>query len=130
MAKYAVHTKWSWPDGVPSAESMQQRHREVKSKTKAEDIIWFKIDENTHQSIIIYSSEADAREENAQRQAMRKDTITETGHSMVEETMGEVLSIMSEVQRLRLRSLEVLMNGKALQIDSQRQNKQVWITGR
>jgi len=20
MAKYAVHTKWSWPDGVPSAE--------------------------------------------------------------------------------------------------------------
>ena len=19
MAKYAVHTKWSWPDGVPSA---------------------------------------------------------------------------------------------------------------
>ncbi len=130
MAKYAVHTKWSWPDGVPSAESMQQRHREVKSKTKAEDIIWFKIDENTHQSIIIYSSEADAQEENAQRQAMRKDTITETGHSMVEETMGEVLSIMSEVQRLRLRSLEVLMNGKALQIDSQRQNKQVWITGR
>ena len=130
MAKYAVHTKWSWPDGVPSAESMQQRHREVKSKTKAEDIIWFKIDENTHQSIIIYSSEADAQEENAQRQAMRKDTITETGHSMVEETMGEVISIMSEVQRLRLRSLEVLMNGKALQIDSQRQNKQVWITGR
>ena len=130
MAKYAVHTKWSWPDGVPSAESMQQRHREVKSKTKAEDIIWFKIDENTHQSIIIYSSEADAQEENAQRQAMRKDTITETGHSMVEETMGEVLSIMSEVQRLRLRSLQVLMNGKALQIDTQSQNKQVWITGR
>ena len=61
MTKYAVHTKWSWPDGVPSAESMQQRHREVKSKTKAEDIIWFMIDENTHQSVIIYSSEADAR---------------------------------------------------------------------
>ena len=97
MAKYAVHTKWLWPDGVPNAESMQQRHREVKSKTKAEDIIWFKIDENTHQSVIIYSSELDAKEENAQRQAMRKDTITETGHSMVEETMGEVLSIMSEV---------------------------------
>ena len=97
MPKYAVHTKWSWPNGVPSAESMQQRHREVKSKTKAEDIIWFKIDDNTHQSVIIYSSEADAKEENAQRQAMRKDTIIETGHSMVEETMGEVLSIMSEV---------------------------------
>ena len=98
MAKYAVHTKWSWPDGVPSAESMQQMHIvKLKSKTKAEDIIWFKIDENTHQSVIIYSSEADAKEENAQRQAMRKKTISDTGHSMVEETMGEVLSIMSEV---------------------------------
>ena len=28
---------------------------------------------------------------------MRKDTIIERGHSMIEETMGEVLSIMSEV---------------------------------
>ena len=96
MAKYAVHTKWSWPDGVPSVESMHDEHRELKSKTKAEDIIWFKIDENTHQSVIIYSSEADAKEENAQRQEMRKKTISDTGHSMIEETMGEVLSIMSE----------------------------------
>ena len=23
MAKYVVHTKWQWPDGVPSAETMQ-----------------------------------------------------------------------------------------------------------
>ncbi len=56
----------------------------------------FKIDENTHQSVIIYSSEADAQEENARRQEMRKQTIKETGHSMVEETMGPILSIMSE----------------------------------
>jgi len=39
MAKYAVHMKWFWLDGFSSAESMQQRYREVKSKT--EDIIWF-----------------------------------------------------------------------------------------
>ena len=97
MAKYAIHTKWSWPNGVPSAECIQQRHREVKSKTKAEDIIWFKIDDNTHQSVMIYSSETDAKEENAQRQKYREQTILDTGHSMVEETMGEVLSIMSEV---------------------------------
>jgi len=97
MAKYAVHTKWSRPGGVPSAESMQQRHREVKSKTKAQDIIWFKIDEKTHQLVMIYSSETDAKEENAQRQKYREQTISDTGHSMVEETMGEVLSIMSEV---------------------------------
>ena len=97
MAKYAVHTKWSWPDGVPSAETMQGWHREHKLNTKAEDIIWFKIDENTHQSVIIYSSEEDAKQENARRQEMRKQTIEETGHSMVEETMGPILSIMSEV---------------------------------
>ena len=96
MAKYAVHTKWSWPDGVPSADTMQKWHSEYRTNTKAEDIIWFKIDENTHQSVIIYSSEADAQEENARRQEMRKQTIEETGHSMVEETMGPILSIMSE----------------------------------
>lgn len=44
---------------------MQGWHREHKSNTKAEDIIWFKIDENTHQSVIIYSSEKDAQEERA-----------------------------------------------------------------
>jgi len=27
---------------------------------------------------------------------MRKQTIEETGHSMIEETMGPILSIMSE----------------------------------
>ena len=97
MAKYVVHTIGSWPDGVPSAETMQGWHREHKSNTKAEDIIWFKIDENTHQSVIIYSSEEDAKQENARRQEMRKQTIVETGHSMVEETMGPILSIMSEV---------------------------------
>ena len=97
MAKYAVHTKWSWPDGVPSAESMQDAHRELKLKTKAEDIIWFKIDENTHQSVIIYSSETDAQEERAKLQEQRKKDTASNGASMVEETMGPILSIMSEV---------------------------------
>ena len=30
-------------------------------------------------------------------QEMRKKTITDNSHSMIEETIGEVLSIMSEV---------------------------------
>ena len=47
MGKYAIHTKWEWPDGVPTADTMQGWHREFKSQTKAEDIIWFQIDENT-----------------------------------------------------------------------------------
>ena len=49
-----------------------------------------------HQSVIIFSSEEDAKKENAKRQEMRKQTIEETGHSLVEETMGPILSIMSE----------------------------------
>jgi hypothetical protein len=96
MEKYAVHTKWSWLDGVPSAETMQGWHHEHKSNTKAEDIIWFKIDENTHQSIIIYSSEKDAQEERAKLQEQRKKDATSNNNTMVEETMGPVLSIMSE----------------------------------
>ena len=47
-------------------------------------------------SVIIFSSEDDAMEENAKRQELRKQTIEETGHSLVEETMGPILSIMSE----------------------------------
>ncbi|WP_435229385.1 hypothetical protein ACMAZE_11895 [Pseudopelagicola sp. nBUS_20] len=97
MTKYAVHTKWSWPDGVPCAETMQGWHREHKSSTKAEDIIWFKIDENTHQSVIIYSSEKDAQEERAKLQEQRKKDTTSNGNSLLEETKGPVLSIMSEV---------------------------------
>ena len=38
MTKYAIHTKWSWPNGVPSPETMQAWHREHRSKTKAENI--------------------------------------------------------------------------------------------
>ena len=97
MTKYAVHTKWEWPNGVPSSDTMQGWHREFKSKTKAKDIIWFQIDENTHQSVIIFSSEEDAKSELEMRQKQREQSINETGHKMVEETMGPVLSIMSEV---------------------------------
>jgi hypothetical protein len=75
---------------------MQGWHRGHKSNTKAEDIIWFKIDENTHQSVIIYSSETDAQEERAKLQEQRKKDTASNGASMVEETMGPILSIMSE----------------------------------
>ena len=97
MSKYAIYTKWYWPEGVPSDEDIQGRHRTVKSKTEALDILWWQIDENTHQSVIFYPSEEVAKKELAQRNEMRKQTIAETGHKMVEETMGPFLSIMSDV---------------------------------
>ena len=96
MVKYAVHSRWQWPDGVPSAETMQGWHREYRTTSIAEDIIWWQIDENTHQSIIIYSTEEDAKDELLKREEQRKQTINETGHKMLEETMGPILSIMSE----------------------------------
>ncbi len=95
MGNYAVHTNCSWLDGVPSAETMQGWHREHKSNTKAEDIIQFKIDENTHQLIIIYSSKKDARDERTKLQEQCKKTIS-NNNTMVEKTMGPVRSIMSE----------------------------------
>ena len=76
---------------------MQSWHREHKSNTKAEDIIWFKIDKNTNQSVIIYSSEEDAQEVRTKLQEQRKKNITANGNTMVEETLRPVLSIMSEV---------------------------------
>ena len=47
--------------------------------------------------MIIFSSEEDAKSELEMRQKQREQSINETGHKMVEETMGPVLSIMSEV---------------------------------
>ena len=82
---------------MPAAETMQDWHREHRPNSKAEDIIWWRIDENTHKSVIIYASEQDAKDELAIRQNQRKKSIDETGHEMVEETMGPVLSIMSDV---------------------------------
>lgn len=45
----------------------------------------------------MYPSEDAATEEMAQRDAMRKETIDETGHKMVEETKGPFLLIMADV---------------------------------
>ena len=68
-----------------------------KSKTKALDLIWWRIDENTHQSVIIFASEQDAKDEVALRNENRKKTAEASGHKMVEETMGPIISIMSDL---------------------------------
>ena len=55
MAKYAVYTKWYHEKGVRPAEEMSEGMlNNVKPGHPAEDIIWWQIDENHHQSIIIY----------------------------------------------------------------------------
>ena len=62
MAKYAVYTKWRWPNGVASPDQMQGWHRELKAEgTNVEEIIWWKMDDNHHQSVIVYPSQAAAQ---------------------------------------------------------------------
>ena len=97
MTKYAIYTKWYWKDGIASQEDMQNGMKEnLVGKTEAEDVIWWKMNDHHHQSVIIFSSEEDAKAELEMRQKQRAQSINETGHKMIEETMGPVLSIMSE----------------------------------
>ena len=97
MSKYAIYKKWQWPNGVPEAETMQDWQRGYKKQTKAVECIWFKVSDDIHQSVLIYQSEADAKAEQVMLAENRKKAKNETGHKMLEETMGPVLSIMSEV---------------------------------
>ena len=97
MTKYAIFTKWFWPDGLPSLEAMQENQQNFKPKTKALDVIWWRIDENTQQSVIIFASEQNAKDEVALRNENRKNTAEASGHKMVEETMEPIISIMSDL---------------------------------
>jgi hypothetical protein len=96
MTKYAIYTKWYWSNGIASAEEMQNGMKEnLVGKTEAEDIIWWKMDEHYHQSIIIFSSEDVARAEFEKRQEMRNKTTSDHNTKMVEEIMGPILSQLS-----------------------------------
>jgi len=96
--KYAVYTKFKWANGVISSEEMQQDMRDhVKPGTLAEDVIWWKIDDDHHMSVIIYPSEEVAHEDRAKRLARRAESVKEVGLTLVEEHIGPVMAQMSEV---------------------------------
>lgn len=98
MTQYAIYTKWYWKDGVASPEETQIVMKEnLLGKTEAEDIIWWKMDKNHHQSVIIFPSEETARAENDKRQAMREKTSSDGNITMIEEYMGPVLSQLSKL---------------------------------
>ena len=97
MTKYAIFTKWFQPDGLPSLEAMQENQQNFKPKTKALDVIWWRIDENTHQPVMIFASEQNAKDEVALRNENRKNTAEASGHKIVEETMEPIISIMSDL---------------------------------
>ena len=60
-------------------------------------MIWWRIDENTHQSVIIFASEQDAKDEVALRNENHKKTAEASDHKMVEETMRPIISIMPDL---------------------------------
>ena len=58
-------------------------------------MICWKIDENHHQSVIIYPSEESAKAELEQRVAKRANDSEESGIILLEEHMGPVMSQLS-----------------------------------
>jgi hypothetical protein len=98
MAKYIVYTTWYHEKGLRPAEEMQDGMRKnVKPLSPAEDIFWWKMDDNHHQSITIYSSEDAAKKHRLELEEFRKNSSSEYSIKMVEETMGPVIAQMSEL---------------------------------
>ena len=56
MSKFAIYTKWHWPNGIPSIEDAEKNMKEFSDKTNAEDVLWWKADDNHHQSCLLYTS--------------------------------------------------------------------------
>ena len=83
--------------GCQAQRQCKKTDKIFKPKTKELDVIWWRIDENTHQSVIIFASEQDAKDEVALRNENRKNTAEASGHKMVEETMEPIISIMSDL---------------------------------
>ena len=96
--KFAVYTKWYWKNGVPTpAELQANMNKAVSRDTSAEDVIWWKIDENHHQSLIIYPSEKIAEEELGKRQVKREKSRADNNIELVEEFMGPIMSRLTEL---------------------------------
>ena len=98
MEKYAVYTKWYHKKGVRPAEEMYNGMKNnVKPGHPADDIIWWKIDENHHQSVIIYPSEGAAKNHRLEVEKHRVSSSKEYSIKLVEEYMGPVLAQMSKI---------------------------------
>ena len=98
MSKYAIYTKWFWPNGVSTKESAEKSMREFSDKTNAEDVLWWRADDNHHQSVIIFSTEEIANKEMEMRQSHRKKSTEEHEIKMVEEFVGPVLAQLSSIK--------------------------------
>ena len=98
MEKYIVYSTWFNEKGLRPAEEMHEGMRKnVKPFSPAEDVIWWKMDDNHHQSITIYSSEDAAIKHRAELEKFRKKSSNEYSIKMIDETMGPVVAQLSEL---------------------------------
>ena len=78
MAKYIVYTTWYHEKGLRPPEEMREGMRDnVKPLSPAEDVFWWKMDDNHHQSITIYFSEGVANNYIAELEKFRKKSSSE-----------------------------------------------------
>ena len=98
MGSYAVYTKWYHEKGVKPADEMAQGMSDnIKSNHPADDVIWWKIDDNHHQSVIIYPSESAAIKHRAEVEVHRAKSSQQYSIRLVEEHVGPVLAQMSKL---------------------------------
>lgn len=69
----------------------------VKPLSPEEDVFWWKMDDNHHQSITIYSSEDVVKKHKAELEEFRKKSSIDYSIKMVEEIMGLVIAQMSKL---------------------------------
>ena len=85
--------------------------KSVKTLSPAEEVIWWMVGDNHHQSITIYSSEDAAKKHRLELEKFRKTSSTEYSTKMEEETMGAIIDQMSHnvrfIQLALFRTLEV-----------------------
>ena len=71
--------------------------KNVTPYSTAGDVIWWKMDDNHHQSITIYCSENAAKQHRAELEQFRKNSSNEHSIKMIDETMGLVIAQLSEL---------------------------------
>ena len=97
MKKWAIYTKWHHHDGINDHQAMRDHMSTLKGKTAAVESLWWQVDENHHQSVLVYPDEETAKAERAQLEANRQKDVETVKVKMVEEVQGPVISQFSEL---------------------------------
>ena len=90
---YIVTTSWKHNEPI-DPEKMTAHLTSLKgSQEGVVDVMWFKIDEHTHGSVLIYESEQHYKNATAARDENRKTSDV----TMLSEQKGATIAVMSEI---------------------------------